>query len=64
VKLDHNKFKTDESRSNPAVVALQYPDCPINEICIYISTGFARPVKQCEHLKAEGEEGECIYKAV
>jgi hypothetical protein len=64
VKLDPDKFKADESRSNPAVMAFQYPDCPIGEICFYVATSVGSIAKTCEHMQAEGEEGECIYKAV
>ncbi len=63
MKIDPAKWKTDESRSNPMVVAQQYPDCPINEICIYMVVGFGSIAKQCEYLKisTDGESAECTY---
>lgn len=60
MKLYPDKFTVDESRSNPMVVALQSPDCPINEICVYMAVGFGTVMRQCEHLKIEGEEAECL----
>ena len=62
MKIDPDKLKVDESRSNPMVVAMQYPDCPINEICMYMVVGFGSVAKQCEHLKVEGETAECLYE--
>lgn len=61
MKIDPEKFKTDESRSNPMVVAQQYPDCPINNICFYLVVGHGNVVEQCKHLKVDGETAECLY---
>ncbi len=63
MKIDPTKWKTDESRSNKMVVAQRYPDCPINEICVYIVMGFGSIAKQCEHLKIskDGESAKCNY---
>jgi hypothetical protein len=44
-----------------AVVAMEYADCPIQQICFGIATGFGgAPTGLCEHLNAE--EGECKYE--
>ncbi len=64
MKLDPDKFKVDESRSNPMVVAMQYPDCPIDAICFFMVTGFGSIVEKCKHFKESGEEGKCLYKEV
>ena len=63
MKIDPDKFKVDESRSNPMIVAMQYPDCQINEICAYMVVGFGSILKQCEYLKAaqNSEIAECLY---
>lgn len=58
-KLDNEKFKVDESRSNPMVVALTYPDCPISEVCSYMAVGFGSIVKQCSHFRTKGDEAIC-----
>lgn len=65
MKLDPNKFKVDENRSNPMVVAMQYPDCPINEICFFAVVGFGTIAEQCKHFKPDPEkpEAECLYDA-
>jgi hypothetical protein len=67
MNLDPEKFKTDESRSNPMVVAMQHSDCPINEICFYMVVGFGTIAKQCEHLRhlgdANRDTAECGYGA-
>lgn len=60
MKIDPDKLTTNESRSNPMVVAMSYPDCPINEPCFFMAVGGA-VVKQCEHLKASGDSAECTY---
>jgi hypothetical protein len=64
MNLDPGKFKTDESRSNPMVVALQHADCPVNEICVYLAVGFGSIVKQCEHFKSEEgrDTAECTHE--
>lgn len=62
MKIDPDNFKVDETQSNPMVVAMRYPDCPINEICFFMAVGFGSVTKQCEHLKAEGEISECLYE--
>lgn len=51
--IDVETLKTDESRSNPMVVALQDPECPINEICVYLVLGSGNVLKQCEHIKLD-----------
>ena len=62
MKIDPNKFETDEKRSNPMVVAMQYPDCSINEICAYIAVGFGTVLKQCEYLQFSNnnEQADCL----
>lgn len=63
MKIDTTKFVVDESRSNPMVVAMQHPDCPIKEICVYLAVGFGSPLHPCKHFKVEGEDSaECLYK--
>lgn len=62
MNLDAKKFKVDESRSNPMAVAMQYPDCPINEICFFMVTGFGVIAEKCKYFKELGEEGECLWK--
>lgn len=65
MNLDPEKFKVDEGRSNPMVVAMQYPDCPINEICVFMVVGFGTIPKQCKHFKSDPEkpEAECLYES-
>ncbi len=60
-ELDPSKWKTDEGRSNPMVVAQCYPNCPINEVCVYIVVGFGSIAKQCPSLKISrnGEKAYC-----
>lgn len=63
MKLDKDKFKENEAKSNHAAVAMQYVDCPLKkEMCLAIATGFGgAPVGLCEHL--DFKEGECNYLA-
>jgi hypothetical protein len=61
MKLDADKFKTDESRSNPMVVAQQYAGCPINEICVYVVVGFGTIAEQCKYFKDEKDSAYCLY---
>lgn len=60
MKLDPGKFTVDESQSNPDIVAMQYPGCPIKGICFFMAVGFGSVAKQCEHLKTEGDTAECL----
>jgi hypothetical protein len=64
MKLEKDKFKISEALSNPAIAAVCYLACPIGGVCFYVSTGFGKMVKSCEHLKAEEENGECTYEAI
>ena len=60
MKIDITKMATDESRSNPMVVAQKYADCPIDDICFFMAVGGA-VLEQCKYLQAEGEGAECTY---
>ncbi len=60
MRIDPKKLTVNEARSNPMVVALETPDCPINEICLFMVAGFGTIAEQCKHLKIDGEEAECI----
>lgn len=64
MKLDPEKFAPNEEKSNHAVVAMAYSECPIKTpvfaCCFYIATGFGgAPTGLCEHL--DFKAGECIY---
>lgn len=59
--IDPEKFYTDESKSNPMVVALSYPGCPIGKPCAFMVVGSGAITEQCEHLKEKGDGGECTY---
>jgi hypothetical protein len=61
MRIDPKKFVVDESRSNPMAAAAKYPDCPINEICMFIVSGFGGAIKQCRFLKVEGDDAECTH---
>lgn len=61
MKLDAKKIIVDESRSNPMAEAMQYPECPISEICFYMGAGFGSVVRECKYFKVEGENADCIY---
>lgn len=64
MKIDPSKFVTDESRSNPRVVAQVYPDCPIkqeNRVCVYMAIGFGTPMEPCEHLFSDSESISCHH---
>lgn len=65
MNLDAKKFKVDESRSNPMVVAMQYPNCQINEICVYMVVGFGTIPKQCKYFVSDvtKPEAECLYES-
>lgn len=60
MRLNPELLKEDESQSNPMLVALAHPDCPINRICFYIVVGFGTVNSQCEHAKVSGEILECM----
>ena len=62
MNIDPTKFVIDESRSNPKVAAMQYPDCPIKGICSFVVVGFGSVIEPCQHLKYISEdEAECLY---
>jgi len=63
MNLNPDKFKVDESKSNPMVVAMQYPDCQINGICFFMVVGFGTIQEQCKHFKSDPEKptAECLY---
>ena len=56
MNLTKDKFKIDESRSNPMRVAMCYSECPINEVCLYLAIGFGTVLKQCEYLELKDEK--------
>ena len=62
MKIDPDKFEIDEKQSNPMVVAMQYSDCPLNEICAYMAVGFGTVLKQCGYLKFsdDNKRAECL----
>ncbi len=60
MKIDPKKLTVNEARSNPMVVAMETPDCPIKEICLFLVVGFGTVADQCKHLKIDGEEAECL----
>ena len=64
MKLDLEKFKTDEDYSNPMVVAQRYPDCPLHKICFGVVMGFGTIVGECEYLRYENDNDNvwCVYK--
>jgi len=62
MKLDPKTFKVDENRSNPMVVAMQTPDCPIGEICFYLVVGFGSVTEECKHFKPDGDDAECQHQ--
>ena len=57
-KLQKDDFETDESRSNPMVVAVKNKHCPINEICFYVAP-IGSNAKKCEHMVIQGEDYFC-----
>jgi len=59
MKLDLSKFKIRESESNHMVVAMQYSDCPIGRICVWLVVGSGNAARSCPRLKA-GEKLECL----
>jgi len=60
VKLDVAKFKVRESESNHMVVAMQYADCPIGRICVWMVVGSGNAVRSCPHLNAGEQSLECL----
>ena len=63
MKIDPDKIETNEDKSNPMVVAMQYKDCPINEPCFFLVVGFGKLVKQCNFFQPDKNkpEAECTY---
>lgn len=56
MKIDPKKFTTDESKSNPYIVAIVYSDCPIKGVCTYSGQS------NCKYLKIINDENaECSY---
>ncbi len=56
MKLDEKKFKVDETRSNPMVVAMKYEDCPRSDICFYATVGSGTPMEKCSYLDEINED--------
>ena len=59
MKIIPERFKVDESRSNPMVIAMQYPDCPTNDICAYMAVGFGSVMNKCLFFSENGVTAEC-----
>ena len=56
-QLDNNLFQQSEKFSNHAVVAFEYPNCPIDFCCFAIATGFGGLMRKCDNLEfGENEE--------
>jgi hypothetical protein len=64
MNLDRNKFSTDESKSNPMVMAIQYDDCPAGKICFFMAVGFGTVANQCEYFESKETEetATCSFK--
>ena len=61
MKIDPEKFVTDESRSNPMMVAMTYLDCPIKGVCSYIVAGSGQVTDPCVFFKNHGDDtAECL----
>lgn len=60
-QIDTDKFVTDESKSNPLVVALHDPDCPLGDgsVCGRMVVGFGTWQTDCEHLSFDGDKAMC-----
>lgn len=57
-KMIPEKMFKDETRSNHAVQAMSYLDCPNDRACFGIATGFGGGiVDKCKHFNAD--EGFC-----
>mgnify|MGYP001251260948 CR=1 FL=1 len=67
MNLDPARFATDESKSNPMVVAMAHPDCPLPEKvpCVYIVSGFGTIAEKCQHFVSDESkpEAECTFTA-
>lgn len=65
MNLSPEGFATDESKSNPMVVAMAHPDCPLPEKqpCVYIVVGFGTVAEKCPHFVSDPEkpEAECTW---
>ena len=59
MKIIPARFRVDESRSNPMVIAMQYPDCPIGEICAFMAVGFGSVKEQCKFFSDGFTGAEC-----
>jgi len=62
MKLNQDKFYVDEKQSNPMRVAICYPGCPINAVCVHMVVGFGTILKQCKYLRSEKSmnQAECL----
>ena len=67
MNLPPEGFATDESKSNPMVVAMAPPDCPLPEKtpCVYIVVGPGTIADKCQHFVSDANEptAECTYGA-
>lgn len=67
MNLSPGGFKADESKSNPMVVAMAHPDCPLPEksICVYIVAGPGTIAEKCEHFVSDETKptAECMFGA-
>ena len=63
MKLDPEKFVTDEKFSNHCIQGFSTPECPIDKGCFAIATGFGGGfMKTCDHFKYDDKTAECKYK--
>ncbi len=63
--LEIDKLREDKKMSNSAIVGLRHPDCPIQEICLYILKKPKGVVDQCIYLNSGNTvPSVCLYKKV
>ena len=60
MKLDRDKIKPNEEKSNHAMQAFSSSECKIASVCFYIACGFGGGISnKCQYLT---DEGECLYE--
>lgn len=63
--LEIDKLKEDSKMSNSVMVGLRHPDCPIQQICLYVLKNPKGIVDQCIYMNhGNTVPSVCLYKKV
>ena len=50
IDLDLGKLVEIPDKSNPMIIALGYPNCPLGYVCFYVAAGSGIVAQRCAHI--------------